>query len=1162
MSQCLHCSKPCAEQAVFCESCQVSIAKAFHPDVPDEVVISLESPSVASVTDLSNASVTGEPTLATPVSPVASAQTPRADELSEPPALLPETIDHHDNDQTLSKLNAAARWIEEETNGERRALRSRSARLKPLRDISSEIQRASTPHPRLQHHAAFETQPEAGPLSSPALQQAQETSHPQHNAWLHLHAIDEDETERDLWKDTPDPLALRSRPNGAEAARIEQADLQRIELEESPTLLSPIIRRSWRRPSLWRLAFASLALLALLVLAIDGWLLSFAFQTVFHPLASGGGPPTLTLSSSMANTGEQVSVHLSHFTPSTTVALTHDVQETLLTTAGTSAITIGATGQASASFAVSDAWKAGFHLIVAEDVSTRDTASAMLQVSGTEPSRPPHLLLETSSLNLGDSVQGANTIQSLLLRNSGSGSISWSASSDQPWLLVAPDKGTFSTGQTISVAAQRNNLPVGTYNGTIAISSSVGAPEQLHVSMKVSALPPDAGPMISLVPPLLSFDTTDGTTAPLTQTVTLSNPGQQTLYWSFHGGPTITTIMQNTFLTHSSQATDAFAAPDTTWLSIDHTSGALPPGQNIRLHLTVHSQSLLPGAYMETLTFNSAHSIPAYDTPQMMNVALTVEPHCGLLTSAGNLAFTAVAGQSNPSNQTLSLNATSSCSSGTINWQAMPSTGWITVNPASGQVKGMNGGVTSVGVNTALLAPGKYTGLVTFLAGKSTQTVVVQLTLQPPPAPSEPVMGASPFNLNFSTIQGQANPAGQVVTITNNGGSPLRWHASTLQFSPGWASVTPAEGTVLPGQTGQTTVNVATSGLTPGNYTGQIMLSATDTHGSPASGSPQLITVNLVVQPPCTLAQPSQSALLFNAFAGGANPLAQTVALTATGSCAWPLHWTASVSSPAPWLMLSSGNGLITSAAQASDIIVGVNARGLQPGTYTTQVQINAIDAVGAVAQGNPQSFNVTLTVLQPCTLQPLPAQIILSAQQGQTTPVSQTLTLNETGSCADGVAWTALGDAASSSWLTLSPTSGTNDGNSTITVSVTAANLTPGSYTGQITISASNNGVVLQGSPQTITISFQVSGYTVSGSVLSCNGPAPTCTISSGLAGATVSLISGGTTIATTTTDASGNFTFTNIPLGSYTLQASGAASLFSYTGTTTVLVKILLAN
>jgi hypothetical protein len=123
--------------------------------------------------------------------------------------------------------------------------------------------------------------------------------------------------------------------------------------------------------------------------------------------------------------------------------------------------------------------------------------------------------------------------------------------------------------------------------------------------------------------------------------------------------------------------------------------------------------------------------------------------------------------------------------------------------------------------------------------------------------------------------------------------------------------------------------------------------------------------------------------------------------------------------------------------------------------------------------------------------------------------------------------------------------------------VTATAGSLAPGNYNGQITISASNNGVVLQGSPQTITVTFTISGYTISGTALACGGPTPNCTTSSGLANATVTLLNNGVTVTTVKTDASGNFSFANVPLGSYTINVSGTSGSLTYIGTVTITVS-----
>ncbi|HEY0756148.1 MAG TPA: carboxypeptidase regulatory-like domain-containing protein [Ktedonobacteraceae bacterium] len=1069
-----------------------------------------------------------------PSEPVAEVAALRADSGQDP------------SDQAVSRLSAAARLIAAEEAGESRV--KRSFRLRPLRDISADIQRASTPHPSQKAHTEFDTQPgsDAGQLVR--------SNHKDRLAWpAWFGEDDEAEKESDAWANFTDPLQARSLPTVNDAAPIEEADIRRVQMEEQTTQPLFTMVRAKRRFSRWHIAFASMVLLAVLALLVDGSLLSFAFNHTGRTAKAQAGPPTLLLSTNLVNPGASVTVQLSHFVPQTRVVLTHDVQETLTLSNNQSILEIDANGSASGNFSIDTTWGPGFHLIVAEDVATRDTASAMMQIAGEGPSRPPHLLVDNPSLDLGDAVQGADTIQPLELRNSGSGSISWSASSNVPWLLVAPAQGVFSAGQSISVAVQRSNLPPKSYTGTLTIFSTVGAPQTIHVSMKVSALPPDAGPMISLVPPLLAFTTTDGATVPETQIVTLSNPGQQALSWAVNIGATSRTTMQGKSAT---QAT-ANPTPLAAWLSTDLHSGVLSPGGSVRIRVSVNSQSLLPGAYMAPLTFSSGTTLGAYDNPQVMNVALTVQPHCGLLTSTGVLDFTAVMGQTNPSNHTVGLSTTSSCGSDTLDWHALSSAGWLTVSPQNGQLKGISNGVTSIGANTTTLKAGRYTGLVTIQAGKSTQTVVVYLTLQPHPAPSEPILGASPLSVNFSIVQGQTSPASQVVTITNNGGSALKWHTSIIMLGTNWLSALPTGGTVLPDQTGQATISVDTTGLTPGTYTGQVMLSATDSRGAPASGSAQVITISLTVQPPCSLAQPSASSLLFTATAGGANPLMQTVNLTSSGSCAWPVHWT--TTSSAAWLTLSAPTGALTTLSQQGSINVGANIAGLGAGTYKTQVKISAVDSAGTVANGSPQTFSVELTIQQPCTLSLL-NQITLKGPPGQTSADSQAFTIGTADACGGDVSWTATGDANSSSWLNLSATSGTDVANngSSVTVSASTSQLAPGNYTGQITVSASLNGVVLQGSPQTITVNLQVTGYTVSGTVQACAGPAPDCSSSQAFNSATVTLVNdSNNTIETVTTDSSGNFTLTNVPPGTYTINVSGSVNSVAYSGSVMVSVN-----
>src|SRR5205085_344749 len=264
-----------------------------------------------------------------------------------------------------------------------------------------------------------------------------------------------------------------------------------------------------------------------------------------------------------------------------------------------------------------------------------------------------------------------------------------------------------------------------------------------------------------------------------------------------------------------------------------------------------------------------------------------------------------------------------------------------------------------------------------------------------------------------------------------------------------------------------------------------IGLTGKDSKGIAASGSGQTITVNLLVLPPCTLAQPSSSSLVFNATPGGTNPQPQTVQFTATGNCSWPLNWHASVSDGATWLNISPSSGSISVSGQPVSITVAPDSTNLQAASapYTAQVTITT-DSAGAPALFGigPQAFSVSLSVAQP----PQPCQLGVSPTSLAFTPPNaqaQTVTISESGSCALPISWTAAADANSSAWLILSSTTGDDTGTtSPLTVSVNPANLPPATYTGHITISAKDaGGNPLQASAQTITVTLTIPGYTLS---------------------------------------------------------------------------------
>ncbi len=1037
-------------------------------------------------------------------------------------------------EQALHRLSEAARRIAAfEEPGQNNARAPRASRLAPLRDISLDIRRDSTPLSPLSPlpQTLYSTQPEQPTAPQGSLP----------DFWPWLQDTEEDEEgEVDGWSNHTDPLQARSLPRSIEMPQIAEDDLR-----QSSGRLSVIGNGRQGKTagdSRLRMAFICLTIMALLALTVDTVLASF---TAIHPRpgkATAKILPSLTLSTNTIRYGQDITVYIQGFSSSSRVSLTRDIEEAVETHNGGSLIQTKPDGSARAVITIANSWDPGFHTIEAEDTTTRFTASATLRIDAG-PTRPAHLRISTTTLDLGADIQGANTIQPLLLQNEGSGAITWSASSDQSWLSFSPTHGVFSDVQKIMVGGERTNLAPGDYSGTITFSSNVGTMQTVKVGMTVRPLPANAGAVLAVNPAVLSFTAIDGGADPSVQSLVINNPGSQPLYWS---------LGDNTTTAQSDQpAYFAEIDPNANWLNTDQSSGVVMPQATSSINVNVHSHALLPGVYNKSLVFNAGSGHSALNSPQNVSVALTIQPRCGLTLSTGSLAFNAVSGQTNPSDQAVSLMASASCP-GTTTWSAVSSVNWLTITPASGQLKGTTNATVNASVSTAGLKPGSYNGNITIATGgQNTQSVAVQLTVQPPLPPSAPIIGAAPLNLNFSAVAGQPDPPGQVVTLTNTGGSPLSWHTSINLLASSWLGASPTGGTVAPGQTGQLQVNVSANGLTPGTYVGQVVLNGQDANNTTAGGSPQTIQVNFVVLPPCSLAQPTSSALAFNATQGDANPAPQSIVITAAGNCSWPLSWNARANSSASWLKFTPSSAALSNSGQSTTLSIAPDISGLRPGFYRTQVSITATDSANQPAQGSPQTFSVTLNVQSPCTLQVPTSSLAFSVAQGATS-AAQSLAFSTSGNCANHVSWSAGSDA---SWLVLTAKSGNDIGSSsTVAVSVDGSKLLPGSYKGTVTLTA-GDGTAIQGSPQTVPVTLTVTGFTVSGTVNTCADSS--CASSQPLAGATVTLkTSTGSQLAVATTDATGNYSFNNIANGSYTLSASGSGANAQYTGTASATV------
>jgi adhesin/invasin len=318
--------------------------------------------------------------------------------------------------------------------------------------------------------------------------------------------------------------------------------------------------------------------------------------------------------------------------------------------------------------------------------------------------------------------------------------------------------------------------------------------------------------------------------------------------------------------------------------------------------------------------------------------------------------------------------------------------------------------------------------------------------------------GALPSPQSFTVKAGANAPSLNLpLTVQEGGNHPFTMTASTTSGGD-WLSVTPGSGTLPVAASG--TMNVQS--LVAGTYDGRITVEAPGV-------ITMVITVNLTVQPNPPLIAISPSTLSFAGSQGGPNPPPQILNLSNSGGGA--LNWSVEVStaSGVAWLSVSPMSGSVT-GTQVVPLTVSVNGTALAPGIHNASVRLTAQGA------GNtPQTLAVTLALSAPATIVLTPAALSLITETG-VSPASQTFQISNSGGGILG--WTATPTTSTGgNWLSVAPNTGVAP--STLTITVNAASLARGTYSGQITIAATAS-TTASNSPQVLSVVVTVGGPVV----------------------------------------------------------------------------------
>ena len=311
----------------------------------------------------------------------------------------------------------------------------------------------------------------------------------------------------------------------------------------------------------------------------------------------------------------------------------------------------------------------------------------------------------------------------------------------------------------------------------------------------------------------------------------------------------------------------------------------------------------------------------------------------------------------------------------------------------------------------------------------------------------------SPSALTFSATSGGTDPSLQTVVLSNNRSSERTWMATA---NATWITVTPSSGTIT---TENDTVSVRTTaaGLAAGSYSASVTITETRQSGR-IRRTVLPVTLSIAGAAATPTIQLSLSNLAFSGTAGGVNPAPKTFSISNAGG--GTLAWTAS--NTAAWLILSPASG-----TNSSTVTTSVNLTGLAAGTYSATVSITA---TGATTKTIPVTLTLTAATLAPA-IGLNTTSLGFAGTVGGANPTAQTIGISNAG--GGTLAWTA-GDNVT--WLTLSPSSGTNAG--TVTATVNLAGLLAGSYTATVTVTATG------ATPKTVPVTLTVTGSTSGGTI------------------------------------------------------------------------------
>jgi hypothetical protein len=484
--------------------------------------------------------------------------------------------------------------------------------------------------------------------------------------------------------------------------------------------------------------------------------------------------------------------------------------------------------------------------------------SQVINANLTVISPPPSIALTPGSMsftaNLG---QAAPPSQTLAVTNLGTGSFSYTTSTDAAWLSASPNSG--STNGSVTVAVNTASLTTGTYSGHVIVTASgiSNSPQSIPVTLTV--LSQDLAETFTdlgsgwIVSPMGNASGWSAANGVYTYSgIGLSQSCAGNVAWSNYifdtniklsslsnwpGGvrarvnPSTGAGYAVWLYPSSSQiilykvGTWNINDPSLTQLAAAHITFDTTGTHDLQMALQGNTISVYwDGAFLMTAadtTYSSGFVCLDADNQRISysNVRVSaVQPAVQLgAPSPSTITFAALSGATPPP-QTVNVTAGGAATT----WAISTSAGapWLSTSVSTT----VTPGVITVSANPAGLAEGTYNGTITASApGAVNSPLVIPVTL----AVKTAVMSVTPTSLNFFGAT-NFSPASQTFQVLNLGTGSLNWSASTTSS---WLNLNAASG-VAP-STVAVTPNVST--LANGNYADVITVTSPNVSNSPAT---------------------------------------------------------------------------------------------------------------------------------------------------------------------------------------------------------------------------------------------------------------------------------------------------------------------------------------